>query len=312
MAVDEKLNAQLQALANSLPDPILVIDYEGRYVAVLGGSERSCYDSPHPLLGRTMQDVLPEVKWRYFLQVVCKAIDTGTLQTCEYQLSSNQVEGTENNGPSGMQWFQGRVYPVQTSPGQTPTAVWLVINITEQKMLEERLRSLAQTDDLTGVHNRRYFMDVLYREFQIARRRNHDLSLISIDVDHFKTINDRYGHSQGDKALQHLIKTIQGHLRAGDVLARIGGEEFAILCPMTDRQQARTLAERICRIIFATPLGTSHGSIEMTASLGVATMNTRAKSADCLLTRADEALYRAKREGRNRVFCCWDSPSLAS
>jgi diguanylate cyclase (GGDEF)-like protein len=209
-----------------------------------------------------------------------------------------------------MQWFQGRVYPVQTNPGQTPSAVWLVINISEQKRLEERLKRLSQTDELTGVFNRRHFMELLHREFQIARRRNHDLSLISLDVDHFKAINDQYGHSQGDRALQHMMKTVQRNLRAGDVLARVGGEEFAVLCPMTDGHQCRILAERICRIIAATPLDAPHGPIRITVSLGVADLRAQEKSAYSLLSRVDEALYRAKREGRNQVSCSWDSPSL--
>lgn len=153
-------------------------------------------------------------------------------------------------------------------------------------------------------------MELLHREFQIARRRHHDLSLISIDVDHFKSINDQYGHGQGDQALQHLMKTVQEHLRAGDVLARVGGEEFAILCPMTDRQQARSLAERICCIIAATPLDTPYGSIRMTASIGVASLSTLEESAYSILSRVDEALYQAKRNGRNQVTCSWDMSSF--
>jgi diguanylate cyclase (GGDEF)-like protein/PAS domain S-box-containing protein len=312
MSGNNDLHAQLQALANSLPDPILVLDYNGQYVAVLGGTDRTFYDSAHPLVGRYMRDVLPEGKQSFFLQIVRKAIDTGDLQICEYQLSSDQVEGTQNNGPEGMQWFQGRVYPVQTLPGMTPSAVWLVINITEQKRLEERLKRLSQTDDLTGVFNRRHFMEVLQKEFEIARRRHRSLSLLSIDIDHFKDINDRFGHSQGDLALQHLIKTIRGHLRAEDVLARVGGEEFVILCPMTDRQQARDLAERIRQIVADTWLDTACGPIRLTISLGVATLREEESNADSLLLRVDKALYRAKHDGRNQVICAWDLPALSA
>lgn len=312
MPVSNDLHAQLQALANSLPDPILVLDYNGQYVAVLGGTDRTFYDSAHPLVGRYMQDVLPEDKWSLFLQIVRRAIDTGGLQICEYQLSSEQVDGTQNNGPAGMQWFQGRVYPVQTLPGLMPSAVWLVINITEQKRLEERLKRLSQTDDLTGVFNRRHFMEVLAKEFQIARRRRQSLSLLSIDIDHFKDINDRYGHSQGDLALQHLIKTVRCHLRAEDVLARVGGEEFAILCPVTDRQQARGLAERIRHMVADTRLGTPFGPIRLTISIGVATLAADENNADSILSRVDKALYRAKHEGRNQVICAWDLPTLSS
>ncbi|HKL48111.1 MAG TPA: diguanylate cyclase [Desulfuromonadales bacterium] len=311
MEINTDLYARLQALASSLPDPILVLDYNGRYVSVMGGTDRKHYDSCHHLVGCYVQDVLPESKWRLFLRTVRKAIDTGELQLCEYQLSSEEVSASKRDGPSGEQWFQGRVFPVRATEGETPSAVWLVINISEQKNLEDRLKHLSQIDDLTGVFNRRYFMTELHREFEIACRRNRPLSLISIDVDHFKEINDRYGHCQGDKALQHLMDTVSDHLRSEDILARVGGEEFVILCPMTDRPQARSLAERIRCIVADTHLHSETGPIRMTVSIGVANLHTDEKSADSILSRVDRAMYKAKEKGRNRVFCSWEMASLS-
>ncbi|MFO7983367.1 MAG: diguanylate cyclase [Desulfuromonadales bacterium] len=303
--------AHLQALASSLPDPILVLDYNGRYVSVIGGTDRKYYDSCHQLVGCYMQDILPESKWRLFLRTVRKAIDTDELQLCEYQLSSDEVSASEKDGPTGEQWFQGRVFPVRNTEGETPSAVWLVINISEQKRLEERLKNLSQVDDLTGVFNRRHFMTELHREFEIACRRDRPLSLVSIDVDHFKEINDRYGHCQGDKALQHLMETVGRHLRSEDILARVGGEEFVILCPLTDRLQAKYLAERIRCIVADTHLHSEKGPIRMTVSIGVATLNKDEKSADSILSRVDRAMYKAKEKGRNRVFCSWEMAPLS-
>lgn len=293
-----ELYDQLQAIANALEDPILVIDYDGRYVAVLGGHERSSHDWAKALIGQSMQDIMPKEAWRPFLEVVRKAVDTGTLQVYDYQLPFVKSDGRKN-----AQWFQGRVYPVARQPGRPPTAIWLAINISEHKQLEEKLKNLAEMDDLTGTHNRRYFLRRLESEFEIAQRRSLPLSLIILDADHFKLINDRYGHPQGDLVLQFLTRAVAGQLRETDILARIGGEEFAILSPATDKHQSSVLAERIRRLIAAAPVHMATGSMGVTLSCGVTAKKDSDTSFKQLMRRADEALYQAKREGRNRVCC---------
>lgn len=298
-----ELHEQLQAVAESLPAPVFVLDYEGRYVSVFGGQARSQYDEGKSLIGCYMQEVLPEDKWRLFLSVVRKAIDSGTLQTCDYQLASTDVSVTDNDGPTGTQWFQGRVYPVKAKKGGMPTAVWLAINISEQKYIERRLQRLAEVDDLTGVYNRRFFMKNLEKEFEIARRRNRELSLICMDVDHFKSINDRFGHLVGDQALQHLAASIQKQLRGEDILARTGGEEFAILCLSTGLQDAFYLAERVREAVEAVEIKTEQGSLKMTISLGIADVDRRDENMHSFISRADKVLYAAKDAGRNRSLC---------
>jgi diguanylate cyclase (GGDEF)-like protein len=297
---------QLQAVADSLPAPVFVIDYDGRYTAVFGGRFRNHYDGGLNLVGCLMQDVLPEEKWRLFLSVVRRAIDTGTLQTCDYQLASMEVGVTENDGPPGPQWFHGRVYPVMPRPGKKPSAVWLAINVSEQKTMADRLQRLSERDDLTGTFNRRYFMARLAAEAQAARREDTALCIITLDVDHFKRINDRYGHMTGDLALQHLVATLRLQLRRQDILARIGGEEFAILCLATEPTEAWTVAERLRQGIKDAPLATDHGPLRMTISLGIAAMHARETNLQALLSRADLALYQAKESGRDRT--CFAAP----
>jgi diguanylate cyclase (GGDEF)-like protein/PAS domain S-box-containing protein len=301
MAADFELILQLTALANTLPDPIFVIDYEGRYIDVLGGACRGVNDSAHALVGRHLREVLPEDKWTLFLGTVQKAVDTGTLQTCEYQMSAEEIRGIKANGPRSPQWYQGRVYPVAHMPGETRSAVWLVVNISKQKQLEEKLRRLEEVDELTGVYNRRYFIQRLGSEIQIARRRNQELSLITIDVDFFQTINVDHGHETGDRALRILVTTIGKHLRETDILARVGGEEFALICPATDLAAAFALAERIRGIVADLDLKAEGKPVNMTISLGVSGLSAADSTVNQMLTRADHALHRAKGEGRNRV-----------
>lgn len=162
----------------------------------------------------------------------------------------------------------------------------------------ETISRLARTDELTGLHNRRSFNEIFALELSAARRHGHPLSLIIIDLDHFKAVNDTFGHSVGDLVLKEFASLILGKIRDEDVAARWGGEEFTILLAHTACEAAAALAERI-RSSFeqnsssATPLA-------MTASFGIAQLQN-GEQADALIRRADDALYRAKHEGRNRM-----------
>jgi diguanylate cyclase (GGDEF)-like protein len=165
---------------------------------------------------------------------------------------------------------------------------------------EARFERLATTDPLTGVANRRLLFDTSKRELARSRRYGTPTSLIIIDLDHFKSINDRFGHLVGDRALSHAAGVLGDAIRDADMISRYGGEEFGILLPMTDLDGAYEVAER-CRTRLAdAPFQVNGEAVEITASLGVAT-TVRDGDVDDLLRRADDALLRAKSLGRNRT-----------
>ena len=165
---------------------------------------------------------------------------------------------------------------------------------------EARFERLASTDPLTEVANRRLFFDQARRELARTRRHGTPTSLIIVDLDHFKAINDRLGHLVGDQALVHAAQVLAGAIRNADMIARYGGEEFGILLPMTDLDGAHEVAER-CRLRLAErPWKAQTGDVPITASLGVAATHGQG-DVDDLLRRADDALLRAKHLGRNRV-----------
>jgi diguanylate cyclase (GGDEF)-like protein len=178
-----------------------------------------------------------------------------------------------------------------------------VLHLRIQKALEHaRTRRLASTDGLTGVYNQRTFQERLSQEIARAGRYNRPLSVLMIDVDHFKVYNDTYGHPQGDIVLQGLARLLQEMSRTSDTVARCGGEEFAIILPETDSVGAQTIAQRLCEQVERYPFQGKElmpGST-LTISIGVAT-HAVAGSKETLLQAADTALYTAKREGRNRV-----------
>jgi two-component system cell cycle response regulator len=161
---------------------------------------------------------------------------------------------------------------------------------------------LSITDGMTGVHNKRYLLELLDRDIGMAQRLGNQLSLIMIDIDHFKKINDTHGHLAGDTALKQLCRRIEPRLRSTDVLARYGGEEFAVVLPATPREGALLVGETLRETIASEPFKHEETLIPATISLGVATTDPATPiSVTDLIKRADDNLYEAKRSGRNRV-----------
>lgn len=178
----------------------------------------------------------------------------------------------------------------------------IVIDVTERARLEAELKQLASTDELTGAFNRRKFLEIARKEWQRSRRFNHPLSLIMMDIDHFKSINDTYGHAVGDEALKALVTAVEEGLRDQDELGRLGGEEFGILLIETDAVDAQAVAERLRRTLESMHVVTKGHDIQFTVSCGVTGISIYEEDLSKALIRADQALYRAKRRGRNRVI----------
>lgn len=188
--------------------------------------------------------------------------------------------------------------------------VWLTATLSLQTAVAVMRISLLEeenvTDPLTGVFNRRYFDRRLNEEVTRARRYGLSLSILLLDIDHFKQINDRYGHPVGDQTLVYFARLVKEHLREPDILARHGGEEFMVIAPNTALQGAIDLAERLRARLesggFVPPDSQDEApEIRLTCSIGVGSLGASLDRADKLLQFVDENLYRAKREGRNRV-----------
>ncbi|TAL44252.1 MAG: GGDEF domain-containing protein [Methylovulum sp.] len=170
---------------------------------------------------------------------------------------------------------------------------------------EYRMR--AETDTLTGLHNRNWLMEIFPQQLDLSLRIGHPVSLMLIDVDFFKKVNDTYGHTVGDQVLQHLAAIMQGNLRSTDLLARYGGEEFAVMMPATHVNKARASAERLRRRIYESPLPLADNeAITLSISIGVAEC-LPGWGLDDFLKASDQALYVAKNNGRNQVQC-WKNP----
>lgn len=177
----------------------------------------------------------------------------------------------------------------------------LQLEIKERTRVQEELRVLATTDSMTGAANRRHFLELAEHEFKRSRRYPAPLSVLMLDADHFKSINDRYGHDTGDKVLTALGEVVSAELRVSEIFGRIGGEEFGIVLPATASAGAGVLGERIRQAVSQIKMPTSEGLLQFTVSIGVAELRDQDTSFTDLLNRADQALYRAKARGRNEV-----------
>lgn len=171
----------------------------------------------------------------------------------------------------------------------------------ERQEVAGRLLELATTDYLTGLYNRRAFFEAAQREFARARRNGTVFSLLELDLDHFKAVNDTYGHDAGDRALRGVAQVMLRALRVVDLPARLGGEEFAVLLPETDAQEAQGVAERLRQAIASADIQGMAGRFRVTVSIGLATFHPEDPDAEAIVHAADQALYRAKELGRDRV-----------
>ena len=202
-----------------------------------------------------------------------------------------------------MYFEEETITPVLDTQGNVTHFIAIKLDITTRKQAESDLKRLARTDTLTGVNNRRHLFELAEHEFDVARRYGHPLSVIMFDLDHFKSINDTFGHALGDRMLERVTHIMRSQLRDVDLIGRYGGEEFLIMLPVTGAQQACLLAERIRSRVEAFRIETEKGTAFVTLSIGIAEMfhEPQETAVENVIRRADEAMYAAKQAGRNRT-----------
>jgi len=193
--------------------------------------------------------------------------------------------------------------PLRNKNGKVNNIVITIQNVTENVYLEKSLKAMVLEDSLTGIHNRRYLDKRLEEEFIRFKRSGRSLSLIMLDIDNFKKINDTYGHPFGDTVLKEIAKTCTGITRGSDILARFGGEEFCLILPESGQEGALTFGERLRTAIADLRIcyNEENKNISLTASIGISVLNTSTESREALLKEADSALYFCKKNGKNMV-----------
>lgn len=271
-----------ERIFTSIPDGIIVVDARDRIIFVNKG------------LALPIDD-----PWYYFGKPVSTLYDV--FPRLDNALRAEGSGGGDTVGDArGEREFDVRISELRDRHGDVMGRLILFRDITERMRLEGELRRIATTDELTGLLNRREFLERAEREFERSVRYGRPLSLLLIDIDNFKDINDTYGHATGDEALRRLARAGESCVRATDIFGRLGGDEFAMLLLETGVADAVELAERVRAAMTAVEIDTDWGPVRFTVSIGAAG-RVEQTTLDELMSRADRSLYRAKGAGRDRV-----------
>lgn len=303
---DAELRRQQKITTNQLHESQelfrAIVENVGDLIAVLDTEGRRVYNSPsyRPLFRQrdiregssSFLEIHPDDRERV-KEIFSRTVKTGRGECAEFRfvLKDGSIRYMESDGRA-----------IRDADGEISKVVVVSRDITEQKRLEVELREMAATDMLTGLPNRRHFLTQLDQEMaRVVRVTDHYASVLMIDVDHFKHVNDTFGHSTGDCALRHLASLMRQELRKVDTLGRLGGEEFAIILPGAPLAAAEVFAERLRNTVAASPATHLDSTIPLTISVGVTEIKVGDTCADDTLARADRALYHSKEYGRNRV-----------
>ncbi len=291
----ERANAELETFfANSMFGILMLRGGRLIYRVNQQAADIMGYDSPDEVVGKCVSEFhLSEEDYIQFGDKFYNSLVKKEARNIEWQVK-------RKDGAVIWILISGKAVDSADPPDLNKGVVWFFDDITKRKEAERKLIEIATIDDLTKTHNRRHFMELGKREFATHKRHGRPLSLLMLDIDHFKSINDGYGHETGDKALRRFAALCRKSLRSGDIFGRTGGEEFAIILPDTGIDQAMQAAERIRNAVETASSAPESEAPAMTVSIGVAGAEAE-NDLTKTLNQADKALYRAKESGRNRV-----------
>jgi diguanylate cyclase (GGDEF)-like protein/PAS domain S-box-containing protein len=295
----EQSEWKLKTIIETEPECVKVLAMDGTLQQInRAGLQMIEADSEAQVIGRPMTDfVVPEYR-SAFVDLNERVIqgETGTLEF--------EIVGLKG----GRRWLETHAVPMRDVNGQIAGVLGVTRDATQRKQVEQELKQLAQTDSLTHLANRRYFLALADQELSRVQRYGGTLSVLMVDIDFFKKVNDTYGHKAGDTVLQCFAGVIKEALRGVDAVGRVGGEEFAAVLPQTDSEHAVEVAQRLCNMTAALNVVLDpQRSLHFTVSIGVSTFSGTNASIETLLNHADQALYQAKSTGRNRV-CVYEPP----
>lgn len=301
LTVEKTLRKRLAESRNFLADVIehspaatYVKNREGRYLLVNRQHEEVTGLSRAQVLGKTDAELFPEADAEAYRRVDLEVMASGGTIEAEEVVRSERGES----------FFLSVKFPTRNSANEITGICGISTDITPIKHYQKELERLSQFDELTNLFNRRHFISLAKHELNRSSRYRSKLSVMMLDIDHFKRINDGHGHKTGDLVLANIGKQIGDTLRNSDIAGRMGGEEFAILLPETDLEQASILAERLRKQVAETWLDIGDGrTLNCTLSIGLATKSDQQIDLENLLHQADTALYAAKNSGRNKVSC---------
>ena len=297
----EVLSELSLSLFNMIPDPFFVISEDGTYLEVFGGTERSLYDDARSLKGRNLFDFLAPEFAHFFMGKITETLKGTTLNCFEYELQTEQVDIPQKNGPGGLQWFEARMYPLPSRYMGHRAVSAVLINISERKLLHQRLNDLSYLDPLTAIANRRFFLERITEELQRFLINRVSVHVLLCDIDHFKYINDNYGHLAGDQVLKEFTTIAKSVFSVSHTIARFGGDEFVISIVGLNTEQVLQKCEQLRKAVQDHQFIYENQTMHIQVCIGVSEVCSYDTDISKLIGRADKALYQAKETGRNKV-----------
>ncbi len=283
---------QKRSIFNSTTSVIFIKDRDGRYLFVNTMYEKLFHISDEEINGKTDYDIFPTASADSFHANDLMVIERGEVIEIEESVPHDDGEHV----------YIATKIPLKDESGMIYGVCGMATDITERKEMENKIQHMATHDALTGLNNRIKMEQLLNDEIKRASRYDHSLSVFILDLDHFKRINDTFGHQVGDRVLAVFAHILEISIRNTDHAARYGGEEFVVILPETPLTKAEELAERLCKTIFDHPVPTkTDKNIRITTSIGIASFPEHAHDLQGLLEAADSAMYAAKKAGRNQV-----------
>ena len=297
-------------ISKRLNTGILIVDRHYNIIMWNRFLEVHANKSDNKVIGKSIFTVFPELPKKWFERKLSSVVQLKTQSFCGWEQRHHLFELSHSRPITTDSHFMAQnctFLPVEVE-GEVERICILIEDVTDvchyQSQLNKALQELAlsnRIDGLTQAFNRKHWEECLAKEFSRARRYKHDLALLMLDLDHFKLLNDTFGHQGGDLVLIETAKKIDKLLRMGDLFGRYGGEEFAVILPNTDLEGAEEVAERIRQSIAKNTIDYNQKTISVTASIGVAIIDSNDTRYEDLISNADLALYQAKAAGRNRV-----------
>lgn len=289
----ERNRTLLKTVLSNVGAAIYMKDSDRRFIYV---NQKTCeilgmrYDE---VVGKRDSELMPSEEAKRFEELDQVVLDSGERQV---------AEETFPDQTGRLRRYLSTKVPIKDDNGSVSSYIGFSHDITEFLELKEKFQRLATTDELTGIANRRHFIEIAERDFAAARRELRPIALIIFDIDHFKLVNDEWGHAVGDRVLVDVARTCAESVRQSDFMGRIGGEEFAVVLPNTSLEEATSLAERLRIRVEELTCETDRGiAIDPRISLGVAQAEASTADFNETMRCADDRLYEAKRSGRNTV-----------
>lgn len=297
---------QLKEMIKHSPDQVFFATISGVIMDVFPGTDRTYHLDYQAMIGKHYQELYSPAFSEKIAATLAKVRQANSIQKLTYSITVADMRTIcDLEHQDEVFWYEARIIPVVLSHSDEQYILWWTRDITKHVLMEKQIQHVMTYDELTEVYNRRTILSHLHTTYTTFLSKHGNAGIVMIDIDNFKQCNDSYGHLSGDQVLHHVAKLLANNIREGDVIGRVGGEEFVIIFPETSIAKAQILTERLRQLIMQSVCHLeSCLEYKVTVSMGISAFLSTDNHENDALNRADAAMYQAKSHGKNQVTLC--------